>query len=93
MEIIYRDLVFGQLLKMEESEVLISKVKPENRNKFIFAIKEIIDRGIDKANGIEIEFSPDYSKVRKRKVFKRDTLRTWITKVRKDLELDPPLRP
>lgn len=61
----YRDRVFAMLLKLEEEYIIEQKVKPENREKFVQAVKEIIDMEIDKANGIEIQLSYEFKKVRK----------------------------
>lgn len=81
----YRDLVFAALLKHDGDYVIAQKVKKENQLKFIGAVKEIIDRGIDAANGVVVEFNNDYSLVRMRKPFKADNLRSWIKKVNNEL--------
>ena len=46
-------------------------------------VKEIIDRGIDTANDLVIEFNNDYSEVRIRKVFKAMTPAQWAKEVMK----------
>lgn len=65
----FRDKVFGILLNHEGEFIIEKKVKPENRERFVKAVKEIIDREIDIANGIKIQFGYELKKIRKTVLF------------------------
>lgn len=65
--ITYDDLIFQAMIDMKNDEVLViaEKVHPNNRKKFIEAVKRFIDSGYGINSGYCIEFNQDYSKVRK----------------------------
>ena len=81
MEMSYVDRTFAGLLK-KEVVVIDKDVAPENKEKFISAVKRIIDEGIDRANDVVIEFSSDYKKVYKRSTFQSMSVKQWAKMVR-----------
>lgn len=61
----YTDKVYAFLLKFQRGDIFIieEKVKPENRQAFISAVKRYIDDQTDMDN--QVEFNNDYTKLRK----------------------------
>ena len=47
---------------------IAKKVKVENRDKFIAAVKSYIDRNLGNDNGWEVIFSNDYTKIKKQTI-------------------------
>lgn len=64
----YTDKVYGLLLKMEPQKAitLSTIVAPENRTKFSDTVKEFIRFDFGRAFGFYIEFSDDYSQIKKK---------------------------
>lgn len=53
-------------LKVDEPFLILNKVNPENREKFINIVKSYIDRNFGHREGVEIIFSNDYSNLKKK---------------------------
>ena len=64
----YEDRVGSVLLDLPIDGIfeLAKNVKTENREKFIAAVKEYIDRDFGKQDGFEVYFNNDYSKIKKK---------------------------
>lgn len=67
LAVTYEDKIGSMLLALPIDGVfeIKKKVKTENREKFISAIKSYIDRDFGKQDGYEIEFNTNYTKIRK----------------------------
>ena len=63
----YEDAIGIALINLQIHEIfeIETKVKPDNRTKFIFIVKQYIDKNFGNNEGWQVIFNNNYSKVRK----------------------------